>query len=179
MIKKGDQIENLRTGQKMIFLQTGRETDGKLLEIECYSPLTNAREPEHLHPMQENIFKIISGEISLSINGKIQKALPGEKVSISPGVPHYFWNSGTTVAHYLQEFRPALHIDQFFQTFFALARDGKLNKTGAPNFFHASLIMLLHEKEIRLSKPSWGLQKFAFILLAPVGRVMGYKAYYE
>jgi quercetin dioxygenase-like cupin family protein len=179
MISQGDQIENLRTGQKMIFLRTGKETNGELLEIDCYSPPTDTREPEHIHPQQENIFKIISGEVSFRINGKIQKALPGEKVSILPGVPHLFWNSGTTTAHYLQEFRPALRIDQLFQTFFALARDGKLDKTGAPNLFHASLIMLSHEKELRLSKPRWGLQKSAFMLLAPIGKLMGYKAYYE
>jgi hypothetical protein len=44
-----------------------------------------------------------------------------------------------------------------FETFFALARDGKLNKNGAPNIFRASLIMLEHEKEIRLAKAAWAI----------------------
>lgn len=179
MIHKGDQIENRRTGQRMIFKQTGRETNGSLLEIECYSPPTDAREPEHIHPMQENNFKIITGEVTFSINGQLQKALPGDEVSILPGVPHYFWNSGATVAHYMQEFRPALKIDLFFETFFALSRDGKLSKTGAPNFFRASVIMLAHQNELRLVKPSWALQKLAFNVFAPFGRLAGYKAHYS
>lgn len=178
MIHKGDQIENRRTGQKMIFLQTAKETNGSLLEIECYSPPTDAREPEHIHPMQENVFKIISGEVSFRINGEVQKLMPGEEISILPGIPHHFWNSGTSVAHYLQEFRPALNIDQLFETFFALSRDGKLSQTGAPNFFRTSLIMLAHQNELRLVKPSWALQKFVFNMLAPFGRIMGFKEYY-
>jgi len=178
MIQKGDQIENLRTGQKMIFLQTGRETNGDLLEMECFSPPTDAREPEHIHPMQENTFKIISGEVSFRINGKIEKALPGEEVSIMPGIPHHFWNSGTSVAHYLQEFRPALNIDQLFETFFALSRAGKLGKHGAPNIFLTSMIMLAHQKELRLVKPSWKIQKFVFNVLAPIGQIIGFKKNY-
>jgi len=178
MIRKGDQIENRRTGQKMIFLQTGKETNGDLLEIECYSPPTETREPEHIHPIQKNIFKIISGEVSFNINGNVQKYLAGEEISIMPGVPHHFWNSGTSVAHYLQEFRPALTIDQLFQTFFALARDGKLSKSGTPNIFRTALIMLEHEKELRVIKPSWGVQKLIYTLFAPIGRILGFKKYY-
>jgi quercetin dioxygenase-like cupin family protein len=179
MVNKGEQIENFRTGQKMIFLQTGKETNGALLEIDCYSAVTDKREPEHVHPLQENYFKIISGELSVSINGKVKKLLPGDEVLIPPNTAHYFWNSGTTVAHYLQTFRPALKIDEFFKTFFALSRDEKLNENGAPNFFHASVIMLYHQQELRLSKPSWAMQKIAFSLLAPFGRLFGLKEHYE
>jgi quercetin dioxygenase-like cupin family protein len=154
MILQGDEIINHRTGQRMKFLQTAKETNGKLLEIDCFSPPTDTREPEHIHPIQENIFKIISGEVSFSVNGEISKLHPGEEISILPGVPHHFWNSGTDTAHYLQEFRPALNISQLFQTFFALSRDGRLSKNGAPNIFRTSLIMLNHENELRLIKPS-------------------------
>jgi hypothetical protein len=79
----------------------------------------------------------------------------------------------------MQEFFPALRIDNLFETFFALARDGKLSKKGAPNIFRASLIMLAHEKELRLSKPSWKIQKLLFKLLAPVGKFLGYQSQYK
>jgi quercetin dioxygenase-like cupin family protein len=179
MIRQGDQIKNIRTGQVMKFLQTAKETNGDLLEIECFSPPTDAREPEHFHPMQENIFKVMSGELSFRIDGKEQMILPGEEVTILPGVPHHFWNSGVATAHYLQEFRPALNIDQLFETFFALARDGRLNKSGAPNIFRTALIMLFHQKELRIINPSWRIQKILFALLAPLGRLMGFKSRYE
>ena len=179
MIHQGDKIENARTGQRMIFTKTWAETNGTQLQIECFSPVTAAREPEHIHPYQENRFHVLSGELWFCINGEDRVAYAGETITIPKNVPHYFWNSGNAEAHYIQEFYPALKIDSFFQTFFALARDGKLNKKGAPNFFRASLIMLAFNKEIRLSKPKWILQKTLFQMLTPVAKLLGYQSYYE
>jgi len=79
----------------------------------------------------------------------------------------------------VQEFRPALHIDEFFETFFALSRDGKLNDKGIPNLLHGSVIMLNHKNEIRVTKPPWLLQYLTYIVLAPIGRLLGYGADYQ
>ena len=148
MIKQGDRITNARTGQTMIFLQTGADTDGKLLQMECFSPPTAVEEPENIHPLQESIVKMISGSLHFSVDGKEHTVAAGQSLSIPPNVPHYFRNSGDTVAHYIAEFKPALTIDSFFETFFALSRDGKLNEKGIPNFFHASIIMLKHRNNL-------------------------------
>jgi quercetin dioxygenase-like cupin family protein len=179
MIKQGDSITNSRTGQRMIFLQTWAETNGTQLKIECFSPVTSLKEPEHIHPFQENRFRLLAGQLRFNIAGKEEIAHAGDTVSITKNVPHHFWNSGNSEAHYIQEFYPALRIDRLFETFFALARDGRLNQKGIPNIFRSSLIMLKHEKEIRLAKPAWPLQKFVFTLLAPVGRLLGYKGEYK
>lgn len=179
MIQKGDTIVNSRTGQKMIFTKTWAETNGTQLQIECFSPVTTAREPEHIHPYQENRFHVLSGELWFCVDGKDHVVYPGETISVPKNVPHYFWNPGSKEAHYIQEFFPALKIDGLFETFFALARDKKLNKNGAPNIFRTSLIMLEYEKEIRLVKPSWAVQKLIFKILAPVGKLLGYKPHYN
>lgn len=179
MIKQGDKITNARTGQVMIFLKTSAETNGEFLQIECFSPPAIEREPEHIHPFQENSFKITSGNCIFRIDGKEQVVGPGQSISIPANVPHYFWNAGDTVAHYIQEFRPALKIDRFFETFFALARDGKLDKKGIPNFFHVSIIGLAHKDEIRLTNPPWALQYIIYKILAPFGKLMGYRADYK
>ena len=179
MIKQGDKIVNARTGQIMVFLKTGAETNGQLLQIDCISPPTDIKEPEHIHPLQENKFEIISGSCTFNIHGKEQLARGGEGVTIPPKVPHHFWNSGDTEAHYMQEFRPALKIADFFDTFFALSRDGKLNEKGIPNFFHGSLIMLKHKDEIRATNPPWAVQYLTYVLLAPIGKLMGYRADYK
>ena len=179
MIQQGDMIENQRTGQRMIFLKTWAETNGTQLQIECFSPVTTAKDPEHIHPYQENRFGIISGELYFDINGKEQRAVAGDIVSVPKNTPHYFRNPGPAEAHYIQEFFPALKIDGLFETFFALARDGKLNKNGAPNIFQTSLIMLAHEKEFRLTKPNWLIQKTAFKLIAPIAKLFGFKEAYN
>ena len=179
MIRQGDQITNPRTGQVMIFLKKSAETNGELLQIECFSPPTLEREPEHIHPFQQNSFEIISGRCIFRLDGKEQVVGPGQSIIIPANVPHYFWNAGDTVAHYIQEFRPALKIDCFFETFFALAKDAKLNKKGIPNFFHVSIIGLAHKDEIRLTNPPWALQHIIYKILAPFGKLMGYSADYK
>jgi hypothetical protein len=52
MVRKGDKMKNARTGQIMIFLQSANDTNGELLDIECFNPQSNAKEPEHIHPFQ-------------------------------------------------------------------------------------------------------------------------------
>ena len=179
MIRQGDQITNRRTGQVMIFLKTSAETNGELLKIECFSQPTLEREPEHIHPFQQNSFEIISGRCIFRLDGKEQIVGPGQSINIPANVPHHFWNDGKIEAHYIQEFRPAFNIDRFFETFFALARDGKLNKKGIPNLFHTSIIGLAHKDEIRLTKPPWVLQNIFYNILAPFGKLMGYSADYK
>ena len=82
MAKQGEKITNARTGQTMIFLKTAKETNGELLQIECFSPPSEAREPEHIHPYQVNSFNILSGSCVFSVNGKEQIVVAGEEISI-------------------------------------------------------------------------------------------------
>ena len=179
MISKGDTIVNVRTGQKMTFLETWAETNGTQLKIDCVSPVTPEREKLHYHPYQENRFTVTQGQLLFNIDGKEQLATLGDIISIPKNIPHSFYNSGHAEAHYFQEFFPALKIDRLFETFFVLAKDGKLNKGGAPNILRAALILLNFNKEIRLAQPNWKLQKAVFKLLAPMARLMGYKEFYE
>ncbi len=141
--------------------------------------MTPEREKSHYHPYQENRFTMTKGQLLFHIDGKEQVASVGDIISIPKNVPHSFYNPGLEDAHYVQEFFPALNIDRLFESFFVLAREGKLNKSGAPNIFRTALILLHFEKEIRLAQPNWMLQKIIFNLFAPIGRLVGYKAVYN
>ncbi len=179
MIKQGDKISNPRTGQTMVFLKTAAETNGELLQIECVSPPTGVKEPEHIHPKQESFAKMISGSCTFSIDGKEHTIKAGETISIPPNVRHHFWNSGDTDAHYIAEFKPALTIDGFFASFFALAKDGKLSEKGMPDFFQVSLMGLKYKNDLRLINPPWTLQVILYWILAPFAFLMGYRGEYK
>ncbi|HRO86391.1 MAG TPA: cupin domain-containing protein [Niabella sp.] len=179
MAKQGDKIINERTGQTMVFLQTGKETNGRLLEIETFNPKTDMREPVHVHPKQESSAKIISGKLHFLVNGKEQIVGVGEQITIPAGTPHCFWNENDLVAHSVQQFMPALHIDEFFESFFALANDGKLNDKGVPPFLQLPLMGLKHKDEIRVTSPPWAVQQLTYWLLAPISFLLGYRAKYS
>ena len=174
MAKKGDVIENPRTGQQMKFIQTGLDTNGELLQIDCINAPTGVKEPEHIHPFQENRFEILSGSMMLRIGGKERQVNAGEVVSIPPNTPHFFWNGSDREVHYIQEFRPALHIDAFFETLFSLARDGKLNDQGKPGLFQMAALIPRFWNVIRVTQPPQPIQKVFFKILGPISRSLGY-----
>lgn len=179
MAKQGDVITNTRTGQRMVFLQTGKETNGNLLEINSFNPKTEMREPIHVHPKQESSAEVISGKLHFLVNGKEQVLGPGEKIVIPAGAPHRFWNEDEEEANSVQRFSPALTIDEFFETFFALTNDGKINDDGMPAFLQLPLMGLKHKNDIQVISPPWALQLLTYVILAPISFLMGYRSSYK
>jgi quercetin dioxygenase-like cupin family protein len=177
MAKSGSEIFNPRTGQRTIFLQTAADTDGKLLQTETFHPAHGPAEPEHTHPFQESRCEVVSGSLRFRIAGKERIIGPGEAVDIPPNVPHYFWNDGDEEAHAIQEFRPALTTEDFFVTYFALAREGKLNEKGLPNFLHMAVLLREYDQVARVLQPPRFVQ-LMLSSLAPLGRLLGYRATY-
>lgn len=174
MAIQGTEIVNARTGQRMRFVRTAKDTNGALLELDCFSPPNGAREPEHIHPQQENSFEVHGGTLVVSINGKEQTAVFGDRIVIPPGVPHRFWAVGDEEAHYFQAFRPALQTEAFFELFFRLARENKLNEQGLPNLLMLAVMGQHFWNEIQVTSPPPWLQRILYAVLAPVGRAAGY-----
>jgi quercetin dioxygenase-like cupin family protein len=159
----------------MIFLQTAHDTNGALFQVESFNPAHSPAEPEHTHPFQESSCKVLTGTLRFRINGVEQTVKAGETVTIPPGIPHNFWNDGDVEAHAIQEFRPALNSEDFFVTYFALARDGKLNESGMPkSMLHLAVLMTAYDKVGRATKPPRFLQQLVMWTLAPLGRLAGY-----
>lgn len=167
------EIENPRTGQRMRFLVTGADTDGALLRIETRNPPNGVAEPLHVHPLQETRAAVVSGRLRFLVDGEERLLGPGDEVTIPAGTPHRFWNDGDEDAVAIQEARPALRLDDFFETYFALAARGALDETGRPPLLLSALLGPRFADEIRLVAPPWPLQRAAYALLAPVARLRG------
>ena len=174
----GSEIVNPRTGQRTIFLQTADDTGGALLRMETFHPPHGPAEPEHVHPFQASRCEIVSGSLCFRIAGVERSIGPGEAVDIPRNVPHTFWNADDEKTHAIQEFRPALKIEDFFTTYFALARANKLNEKGQPNLFLMAVIMREYDQEIRVSQPPRIVQKLLMWSLSPLGRLPGYQGSY-
>jgi hypothetical protein len=169
------EIVNPRTGQRVRFVETAGTSLGALVGMECVSPPSLEREPEHLHPHQENIFEVHRGTLRVRIGGAERALGPGERLVIPPGVPHRFWVDGSEEAWYRQEFRPALQTERFFEVLFSLARDGKINAQGMPPFLLLGLFGQAFWNEVRVPRPPAWVQRLTYAILAPVGRLLGYR----
>ncbi len=176
MVTSGEVLTNPVTREKIIFHKTARDTAGELLRADLYLPPGGFVAAEHIHPLQEERFEVISGTLQGRVAGKEISSAPGETVIVPKGIPHVWWNSGNEELHVQVEVRPALRLENFFETFFGLAQDGKVNqKTGLPNLFQMALIMRAFRHELVLAQPPQPVQTVLFGLLAPVGRLLGYQ----
>lgn len=175
MATPGMEIVNPRTGQRVRFVETARSSQGALVRMDCVSPLSSEREPEHIHPHQENVFEVRSGALCFKIGNGERVIGPGERLVIPPGVPHRFWVVGTQEAWYWQEFRPALDIERFFEVLFGLAREGKLDSRGMPPFLMLGVFGQAFWDEVRVTRPPAWVQRLTYAVLAPIGRMFGYR----
>lgn len=180
MVKPGDVLEHPVTRERIVFRKTARDTDGSLLQGDLYLQPGGFVAAEHIHPLQEERFEVISGTLRGRVAGKELTSGPGEKLVVPAGTPHVWWNSGTDEMHVLVEVRPALRLESFFETFFGLAQDGKVNpKTGLPNPFQMALVMRAYRNELILARPPRPVQTLLFGLMAPIGKLFGYKAEHD
>jgi hypothetical protein len=165
-------IVNPRTGQQMTFVEISPE----LLRIDSISPSrVDAREPGHVHPVQESGAEVLAGSLVFEVNGKERRVGSGESISIPADTPHRFWNDGEEDAHAIQFFRPALDTAAFFETFYALAQEGKLDDKGMPSILQLAVLVPEFSAELRPLRPPWAVLKALATVLGPLARARGYR----
>ena len=178
MIHAGDTIHNPITGERIVFRQTSRETNGEAVVVETFVQPNGFVAAAHVHPDQEERFEILRGSVGFKVGGKKLVAGPGQRLTVPAGTPHKFWNAGEEEAHFVCEVRPALQFETLLETMFALAADGKTNRKGMPNPFRLAVIANAHFDTVRLPFPPALVQRIGLALGAPLGRALGYEPTY-
>lgn len=178
MAKPGNEVMNPITEPRVIFRRMAEETGGELVEVESIFQPGKDEPAEHYHPIQEECFEVLEGVLQVRINGEIRYLGAGETLVIPAKVRHGMRCGGDAPTRVLWQTRPALRFEQFFETVFGLAQDGKVGKNGLPNILRIALLMQEFDREYRISKPPRIVQKVLFGLLAPVARLLGYRAVY-
>jgi mannose-6-phosphate isomerase-like protein (cupin superfamily) len=177
MAKAGDVIENPMTGERIVFVETAADTDGRRLKIDLHLEPNAHNATSHIHAKQVERIAIVRGELRIVVaDGEPRTLRAGEDVVLEAGVPHVWWNESGTPAQVDIEYEPALNTDEFFESFFALGRDGQTTATGAPRFWQ--LIVMARYFEIYDGKaPVWA-QRIVCSILEPLAHALGYRAHY-
>jgi quercetin dioxygenase-like cupin family protein len=182
MAHRGETIENPLTGERMTFRNTTADTNGRSLEFEFIAP-PGWSVPEHIHPHQQERTQMISGVLSGRVAGEEVELGPGEIRLVPPGVVHAWQNpSDQEEVLFSVTFSPALNMESGFETAWGLTRDGKATKASLPkNPLQLVVLASEHKEEVYLTSPPIPVQKALLAildLLAPVGRLLGYRASY-
>jgi len=145
----GQILDNPISGERFIFSQTAADTGGELLAVEfVVSP--DGRVPgAHVHPVQEERFEVVSGTMRFKKGRETILAGPGDTLVVPPGTAHRFANAGEGPAVLRVEVRPALRMEQLWETVVALAREGRTFRSGLPRPLDLALFMREFEQEVR------------------------------
>jgi len=175
MAKAGDVIENPITGERVTFLKTAGDTSGQLLQQDFIIQPQGFVVIPHIHPKQEERFKLLSGSLRMQVDGHEQTVHANEEIAVPASAAHAWWNDDDTEAHVIVEFRPALNSE----TLFGLARDGKADAQARPNPFQFAVIAQTFKEE---ALPAASKDRLLLGTLGPllafIGRLLGYKAVY-
>lgn len=82
----------LSSGPRWARLTTNGESDAEFLEV-IYAPGTEAP-AAHIHHQGREYGVIITGDLSVEVDGEITTLHPGDAIAFDSALPHRFWNAG-------------------------------------------------------------------------------------
>ena len=167
------------TGERIVFRRRARDTAGELLEMNLYLAGSGFVAAEHVHPNQEERFEISGAPAMFRVGGVERLYQPGEVAVVPAGTPHTWWNPGDQEITTLIQFRPALDTETFFETFFGLARDGKVGRNGLPNPLQMMVLARDYRRSMQLPRARQRVLYPIAVALAPIGRALGYRGRYD
>ena len=179
MAYTGQILDNPVSGERIVFRKTSADTDGELLEIDLELSPDGHVPGKHVHPVQEERFEVISGTMKFKMGRKTVIAEAGEVVTVPAGVSHKFENGGDEPAHARVQVRPALKMEQLFETAVALANEGRTTSKGMPKPLDLALFVREYADEVQGAFPPAWVQQATMAPLAWVARKRGHAERYR
>ena len=118
----GRVIENPSSGKRIAIRQPPPDRSSRL-SWELYLAPGGRVPSSHVHPRQEEVFRVVSGRVRFRLGVRRIVAGPGDTVHVPARTVHHFANAGPEEAHISVETEPALEIVGMFEVAASLAQD--------------------------------------------------------
>lgn len=178
MPEKGQVIQNPLSGDTYEYLETAKDTGGAYVSLKAMIQTKGPLVPNHFHLYQEEAFEVISGNLTIWSGGKKDILSAGEKVTLPQNVPHNHYNNSEVPVTYIHTVTPGLDFDYLIENLVGLAADGK-SKNGKYGLMQELVTLKYLDSKTFLADMPLGLQKFLMRTIAPIGRLLGYRAIYK
>jgi len=170
-------IENPVTGERFSFETVPGRAGPIALRVE-YTMKPGGQVPLHRHPLQEQRIQVLSGELRCQVGHRELTLRTGDECSIPAGVVHRQWNASAECVDTVEELEPPLRFEAFQETLCGLAREGRTKRVGIPNLLQAAVLFSELRDTVRIAGRGSRLTYALFRVLAPLGRLCGYRARY-
>ncbi|AFK05721.1 Cupin 2 conserved barrel domain protein (plasmid) [Emticicia oligotrophica DSM 17448] len=178
MPSKGQILNNPATGDVYEFLETAKDTNGQRVTIKMTLKSKGELVPNHYHALQEEHFEVISGKLTILLDGKTQVLKQGDKITLPKNKPHNHYNNDTETVVFKQSVSPALDFDYLLENIIGLTIDGKMPNGKAGLIQELVTLKYLDSKSYLANIPQ-GIQMFLMNVVGPIGRMFGYRAIYK
>jgi mannose-6-phosphate isomerase-like protein (cupin superfamily) len=141
-----EKIINPVIGEEVTFIKTSRQSNGEVSLLEVLIR-PKASIPLHYHKRFSETFKVIDGELSIQVDKKKMKLLPGQEATAPCNSIHRFYNETDKPVRFTVELRPGSEgFENVLRIGFGLARDGQAGSNGMPkSLMHNGILMKIGE----------------------------------
>jgi len=175
--RTGPLVSNPVSGEWVAELEPPEDTGG-----EYHSALfliAGEGPPEHYHVGYEETFEVISGELTVVVEGTPHRISAGESRSVPAETAHKPRYDGDEFAAAIGTVKPPGKTLTIIRSLFGLAHEGKLSDSGQPKFLQGMVWTdELADDSVFTSPPPAVTHPLATVL-APVGRLLGYQTTYS
>ena len=178
MPTKGQTIINPTNGDSYEFLETAKDTNGERVIMKATIKGKGQLVPKHFHVFQDETFEVISGQLTLFLDGQTKTLLAGEKFTLPKNIPHNHYNNEDTAVSYIHTVTPALDFDFLIENLIGLASDGK-SKNGKYGLIQELVSLKYLDSKSYLADIPITVQNILMNIIAPIGRLFGYRAIYQ
>jgi mannose-6-phosphate isomerase-like protein (cupin superfamily) len=174
--RAGQVIHNPATGETLTFVVTSADSAGSLLRFDVTAEPHKKGPPLHVHRAFHERHHLQSGRVCFTVRGREHVVEAPARFEIPRGAPHTFRVKGDEPARTVVDHEPAGTYERFLEKMYALAAEGKTDEQGAPNLLQAAVVGREHLDDFSLARPPFLVQRILFAVLAPIGRLAGYRA---
>jgi quercetin dioxygenase-like cupin family protein len=178
MPTKGKIMTNPTNGDTYEFVETAKDTNGASVIVKATIKSKGKLVPKHYHVYQDETFEVVSGSLTVWLDGKTKILSAGEKLTLPKNIPHNHYNNDDIPVSYIHTVTPAFDFDYLIENLIGLAADGK-SKNGKYGLVQELVSLKYLDGKTYLADIPLGVQKFLMNVIAPIGRLFGYRAIYK
>jgi quercetin dioxygenase-like cupin family protein len=168
----GDKL-TLPGGASFVIAKSAADTGGERVELEITFPPGAAAPPPHFHPRQQEEWHVLSGTLSVQIDGRWRTLTEGQSTTIPAGQVHTLRNDTKEVVRVLDVHVPALDFQDYMEKLHRLSEAGKVTTLRNPRSLIYMAMVLREQRATQVTASR--LQRAAESVLARLGRLLGYE----
>lgn len=127
--------------------------------------------PIHTHPEQEELFKVVRGQLEVYVKDKWHTLKAGEEIFVSKKTPHSYRSRHAQECLFEFTLTPIRHFSEMMRSFEKLQNEGKLKGTDLRSIIYLSMNFKKYKDEVVSVSPP----PFVISAMAEIGRLVGFK----